>query len=395
MMTSLSNSLMKALLSLVAFVAPVVNAQDLTILNPLDLDRTQEVVELPLARVLHVAHAKPDQAAKIAAFDVVTGKMLSSQLYVSHPEGAPDTFLLLVQLSAKGHEQILFKAQTSAPTFAPLVFGRPVPERKDDFAWENQLVTYRIYGPALQATGEVTSGVDVWSKRIPNFIIDDFYKRDAESAHSHNPALSYHKDNGVGLDSYDVGPTPGCGGTAVFADGKLHPSKNYTQVRILSQGPIRFAFEVSYAPWDVNGVSVSETKRITLDAGSHLNRIESTYTWQGAQSLQLAAGVAVHKGAETAMPTPNAIAAVWDTPQDPTAGRIATGLLALPDQHAESHSEPGYHSLLFSRRSGVPFTYYAGSGWSKSDMPTFTAWTKYLETRLREFKDPLKLQWRR
>ena len=52
----------------------------------------------------------------------------------------------------------------------------------------------------------------MWSKCIPNFVVNDFYKRDHEvGCHAHNPALSYHKDNGVGLDSYDVGKTRGCG----------------------------------------------------------------------------------------------------------------------------------------------------------------------------------------
>ena len=393
MMKSLLRPITKTILPLIACAASAAGAQKLTITNPLNLDRTQEVIELPLTQVLKSAHLSADQAAELAAIDVSTGQFLPSQLYASHPDAAPDTFLLLVQLQAKASEQILFKAQNSPHEFTPLVFGRPVPERKDDFAWENQLVTYRIYGPALQATGEITSGVDVWSKRIPNFIIDDFYKRDAQGSHTHDPALSYHKDNGIGLDSYDVGPTPGCGGTAVYANGKLYPSKNYAQVRILSKGPIRFVFEITYAPWDANGVSVTETKRIILDAGSHVNRIESTYTWQGSQPLQLAAGVTVHKGAETAAPIPNAIAAVWDTPQDASAGRIATGLLTSPDQHAVSLAQPGYDLLLFSRHSGEPFTYYAGSGWSKSDMPTFAAWTEYLQTQLRMSEHPIQLRW--
>jgi len=376
----------KALMLFLVAGSSVAAAQQLQIANPLNINRTQEVIELPLARVLHAAHLSEAQAATIVATDAATGKVLPSQLYASKFGAAPDTFLLLVTLAAHGKEAIVFKADASAPKQQPLVFGRPVPERKDDFAWENQLVTYRIYGPALQATGEITSGIDVWSKRIPNFIIDDFYQRDAKGS-------SYHKDNGVGLDSYDVGKAPGCGGTAVYAEGKLFPSKNYTNVRILSAGPLRFAFEVSYAPWDAHGVSVAESKRIILDAGSHLNRIESTYTWQGAQSLKLAAGVTVHKGAEASIPVTNAIAAVWDTPQDATAGRIATGLLTLPQQHATSVAEPGHDLLIFSRHSGEPFTYYAGSGWSKSDMPTPEAWTLYLTSRLQMLEHPLRLRW--
>ena len=32
--------------------------------------------------------------------------------------------------------------------------GRQYPERLDDMAWENDLVGFRAYGPALQARGE-------------------------------------------------------------------------------------------------------------------------------------------------------------------------------------------------------------------------------------------------
>ena len=41
------------------------------------------------------------------------------------------------------------------------VFGRHVPERKDDFAWENDRIAFRMYGPALEADGEISSGIDV------------------------------------------------------------------------------------------------------------------------------------------------------------------------------------------------------------------------------------------
>ena len=251
--------------------------------------------------------------------------------------------------------------------------------RKDDFAWENQPVAYRIYGPALQATGEITSGIDVWSKRIPNFVIDSFYKRDMEGSRTKNPALTYHKDNGQGLDSYYVGPSRGCGGTAVFLRrSNLIVSKNYTTMRMIGNGPIRFSFEVSYAPWEANGMEVSEIKRITLDAGTHLNRIESTYTFQGGGTLDLAAAIAVHEGARAEFPVEGSIASVWDTPQDPSAGRIATGLVALPGEHARTIEASGHAVLLFTRHSGEPFRYLAGSGWSKADMPSAADWNELI-----------------
>jgi hypothetical protein len=301
--------------------------------------------------------------------------------------------LVLANIPPNGEERLAFRVDPQAGKPEPLVFGREAPERKDDFAWENTLVTYRVYGPALQATGEITSGIDVWSKRVPNFAIDSFYKRDLEGSRTDNPSLSYHVDSGVGLDSYYVGPTRGCGGTAVFADHKLIVSKNYTKMKMLADGPIRFAFVLSYAPWDANGASVWETKRITLDAGTHLNKIQSTYEFKGNGAMTLAAGVAVHEGAKAEFPVGSEVASVWDTPQTASAGRIATGMIALPDQHATTEAAAGHALMLFSRHPGEPFTYYAGSGWSKADMPTAEAWNAYLKAELRKRTHPIRMRW--
>lgn len=374
-------------------VAPAALAQELVLSNPLAVDRLQEVIEVPLQQVLDHIHIAPARAADIVAEDAATHQRIPDQLYSGVLKAPPDKFLLLVQLPSHGKERISFRVDPNAPKTPALVFGRDAPERKDDFAWENQQVAYRIYGPALEATGEITSGIDVWSKRIPNFVIDSFYKRDAEGARTHNPALSYHKDNGVGLDSYEVGKSRGCGGTAVFADGKLIVSKNYTKLHMLADGPIRFSFEVTYAPWNANGVMVTETKRITLDAGTHMNRIESTYTFDGAATLDVAAAIAVHEGAAAEFPVEGSIASVWDTPQIPSAGRIATGLVADPRQHAKTMAAAGHALMVFTRHSGEPFTYLAGSGWSKADMPTAADWDDYLKLQLDLLEHPVAMRW--
>jgi hypothetical protein len=368
------------------------SAQQLILTNPLPEDRTPEVIELPLAAVLDHTHLSAAQAQSIVATDVASGERIPTQIDTSDSEDKP-SLLLLVHLAAHARQTIAFHIDTHAAPQEPQVFGREAQERKDDFAWENEQVAYRVYGPALQATGEIASGIDVWSKRVPNFVIDSFYKRDALGAQTHDPSLSYHKDNGQGLDSYYVGPTRGCGGTAVLVDGKLYTSKNYTNRKILADGPIRFRFEVSYAPWDANGISVTETKRITLDAATHLNRIESTYTFPGSSQLDLVAGLAVHEKATAAFPDPN-VASVWDTPQDPTAGRIATGMIVPPAQHAKPLEAAGHALMVFPRHSGETFTYYAGSGWSKADMPTADAWNTYLRLQLSMIEHPIKIQWK-
>ncbi len=359
-----------------------VKAQQLFISGPPNHPRQAEVIELPLAEARkHIA----DLDQKIAQ-NATTHEHLPTQIL-------NDLLLIAVQLPASGKLSIDFVRKDAGIPQDPQVFGREAPERKDDFAWENKYVAYRVYGPALEATGEITSGIDVWSKRVPDFVIDSFYKHDAEGARTHNPALSYHVDVGVGLDSYLVGPTRGFGGTAVVSDNKLWVSKNYTHLKQIADGPVRFEFELTYAPWNANGIEVTETKRITLDAGTHLNKIDSTFTFNGVSTIQAAAAIAIHPGADFTAIEGGHILSVWDTPQDPTAGRIATGLIEFPDQHASASQIDSQGVLAFSVHSGQTFTYYAGSGWSRADMPTQQAWNTYLKEKLFELDHPLKIQW--
>jgi Domain of unknown function (DUF4861) len=367
--------------------------QQLRLTNPISINRPEEVVEVPLDQVTRHLRFSATQMQSLVAIDAANKQRIPSQLYNSRPGADPDTLLLLVKLPAKGTMNVRFSLDPAKTLEEPLVFGRAIPERKDDFAWENKVVAYRIYGPALEATGEISSGIDVWSKRIPNFVVNSFYMQDHEAAVTHNPALSYHNDNGVGLDSYDVGPSLGCGGTAVWADGKLTVSKNYTFAKILAAGPVRFEFEVSYAPWRAAGRVVTETKRITLDAGSHLNKIVSTLTFDGESPLDLAAGIAIHEGGVPTLPTGRSIAAVWDTPQKPSAGRIATGLVSLPAEQATTTTAANHALMIFKRHSGESFTYFAGSGWSKADMPTQEDWNMYL-VRFEEMQEhPVASHW--
>jgi hypothetical protein len=369
--------------------AITLNAQRLIITSPDKQAHPMQVVEIPLAEARkHIPNLDHKSAE-----NAITHEHLATQIY-SGPEGSShDLLLIATTLPANGTLPIDFIASGNEPPSVPLVFGREATERKDDYAWENQYVTYRVYGPALEAAGEITSGIDVWSKRVPNLVIDSFYKHDAEGQRTHNHKLSYHVDDGIGLDSYEVGKTRGCGGTAVISGDKLWVSKNYTHLKQISTGPVRFQFELTYAPWNANGVEVTETKRITLDAGTHLNKIESTFTFTGPSTIDAAAGLAVHKGADYRPIQNGQILSVWDTPQDPTADRIATGIIAGPNQTTTARQLEGQALLVFPIHTGQTFTYYAGSGWSKADMPTQQAWDNYLSQTLIQLQHPLSHHW--
>jgi hypothetical protein len=371
-------------------------ARVLEVTNTLDFARSEAIIEVPLEEATEQAGVQ--DPAKILAADVDSGAPLTTQLAAKREGGRLDTLLVLINIAARQTVRVEFREVPSRAEIPsqprPLVFGRLVPERKDDFAWENDKVAYRVYGPALEATGEISSGIDVWSKRVPALIVDDWYERDAEGARTKNPALSYHKDDGTGLDSYDVGHTRGCGGTAVWSSGKLSVSKNFTSAKILASGPIRFSFELDYAPWAAGGTNVTERKIVTLDAGSHLNEIQSTFSFEGRKFLEVALGLATHAGAEVSAPIPGKILSVWEPLTDPSAGSDGTAILMSGNQVASVSNAEGNALFVLSANSGEPLTYFAGAAWSKSDMPTQQAWNDYLREFHLAQEHPLELHWK-
>ena len=285
---------------------------------------------MPLAEILRRLHES--DATRIHVETLTRRQELPTQIFSSVAGATPDAFLILTNVPPSQKVELnFFVAQVEAPSDPKsLVYGRVVPERKDDFAWENDKVAYRVYGPALQATGEISSGIDVWSKRVSDLIINDWYAKDAEGQRTKDPTLTYHTDTGQGLDSYDVGLTRGCGGTAIESGGKFFVSKNYTSAEILANGPIRFQFRLRYAAWQAGGAEVSEEKIITLDAGAHLNRVQSTFSFEGVPSVRAGIGLATHAHAEISENPHEGILSVWEPLTDSSAGMDGTGIV-LPD----------------------------------------------------------------
>lgn len=165
------------------------------------------------------------------------------------------------------------------------VFGRYVPERKDDFAWENEYAAFRMYGPALKSENP-SNGVDLWLKASPELVVDSFYYRE------HVLGKPYHINYGKGLDCYKVGHTCGAGGLVVLtANGEGTNGKGYQtwiggpydRWEIVEQTPDRFVFRLEYDSLLVAGHILQETITITVEAGSPMNRAEVVLTEKGEE----------------------------------------------------------------------------------------------------------------
>lgn len=172
-------------------------------------------------------------------------------------------------------------------TVQPKVYGRFVPERKDDFAWENEYAAFRMYGPALRAENP-SNGVDLWLKASPELIVDSFYYRE------HVLGKPYHINYGKGLDCYKVGHTCGAGGLVVIANDTTWIGGAYDRWEILEQTPQRLVFRLEYDSLQVDGSVLQEQITITAEAGEPMNKAEVVITGAYTGEMLVGGGIYMH-----------------------------------------------------------------------------------------------------
>ena len=181
----------------------------------------------------------------------------------------------------------------------PKVYGRYVPERKDDFAWENEYAAFRMYGPALRPENP-SNGVDLWLKSSPELVVDSFYYRE------HVLGLPYHINYGKGLDCYKVGHTCGCGGMVVIANDTTWIGGAYDRWEILEQTPDKFVFRLEYDSLLVAGHILHESITITAEAGQQQNKAEVVLTGDYSGEMLVGGGIYLHDTVDYYMTIPEA-----------------------------------------------------------------------------------------
>ena len=263
------------------------------------------------------------------------------------------------------------------------VYGRFVRERHDDFAWENDRIAHRMYGPGLETWAEeplTSSGIDVWTKRVRKLIVNDWYLTD-----------NYHQDHGEGADLYSVGRSRGCGGLGIYREGKLAVSRNFTSSRVLANGPIRLVFELTYAPWVAGNARVSETKRVILDAGQNFDRFESTFSTdpKGAP-LVVGIGIAKHQGGLAQNDPHAAWLRTWEPIKQPN-GNLGCAIV-LPNTTADYQVTDTDYLLVTAVPTTGTLVYFAGFGWDRSsDVADAAAWASLVANKAREAATPLQV----
>jgi hypothetical protein len=157
-------------------------------------------------------------------------------------------------------------------------------------------------------------------------------------------------------------------------------ASNFLTWHILECGPERVVFELSYAPYDAAGVTVRETRRISLETGSNLNRIECLLDWDGGpDKLPVAVGIAKREGGGTLQfGKDNSWMAYWE-PEQPPNGTIGCGVVMTSPATPMQMKDEAF--LQTEVKRGLPFVYYAGAGWTRSgDFPDRNSWINYVST---------------
>jgi hypothetical protein len=375
----------------------------ITVTHELATARPSETISIPWSEV---SKALPDALLQRIAVKNSAGVILPYQVTNVAPQAKDPTGkgvaygeLLFQHDFAAGEKSATFtveKIETVAPVFPSKVFARYVGERLDDFAWENDKMAHRTYGPALAAPAApgsgkevlITSGLDLWCKRVNYPIVDRWYNK----GHDH-----YHKDEGEGMDMYQVGPSRGCGGTGIWDGQRLYVGRNYKSWQIIANGPIRAIFELTYDSWSANGPIVTEVKRFTVDAGHNLDRIESTFTAETGPK-EFVVGIGLNKtpadrGQDpkiTLTPTPAAGSFTQWIAQK-TNGELGTAII-VPDGFQGFAEDDRNHLVLAKATAGQPLRYFAGAGWSKAgEFTSQESWNAYIAAFAARVKSPVKV----
>ncbi len=343
---------------------------EINISNNLNIDRTGEVVEIDLKDISNLLSSLPPE--KIVVKDGNTNQVLLSQLIDLDEDGVFDQLIFqsdFLPLEKKHFHIEGITSETTIPISMIATYARFVPERIDDFAWENDKVAFRTYGPKAQqitesgeAGGTLSSGIDCWLKRVDYPIINKWYKQDLEEG------KSYHEDHGEGLDNYHVGASRGTGGIGIWKDSVLFSSKNYLSWKIITNGPIRTTFDLDYGTWDANGISVKETKRISIDLGSNLYKCTLLLA-NHSELPNVTLGISLH---EKAGSVSSNVEKGWFSYLEPLDdSELSTALVVDPkviidfiDYRTE---KPDLSNLLVVCQPKAMLIYYAGFAWKKSN----------------------------
>ncbi len=357
-----------------------------TVENPSGFDRMAELVEITIDTVKSSLPLKDSMVYVVKTTD---GTVIPSQVTYDRK--------IVFQPELKAGESKTFIITTGEPQdFPAKTYGRFITERKDDFAWENDRVAFRIYGPSLVEIDGPSNGIDIWYKKTNNLVIDKWYKDDLAGVQS------YHEDHGEGLDDYSVGRSLGAGAMAPYVNGKLWLNENFASQELLENGPLRTTFKLTYNDLDVDGKKIAESRTISIDAGSQLSKIVQAYTIK--EPMDVAAGIVKRQSGDSIISSTDNGYIIYSEPKTNKVEGVNVAMV-FPEGFKEmkvdtydnfnpvkKQTATYSHVLgIATQQPRIPVTYYIGYGWKEFGYPTTGDFEKYVQDFASALKEPLKI----
>ncbi len=366
------------------------SAQVFTVTNGLGIARADEIISIPVKDILHLV--SQDKITQVLIRQQDQKEYLVSQQVDNDLDGEIDEILFRASIGPRETKTFFLEANSHATVAKPksdlTTFSRFVPERQNDYAWENDRVAFRIYGTPegrtnIRPTG---GGVDAFMKRVSYPIIDKWYKNNAEKEGA------YHIDTGEGHDPYLIGDSRGIGGIGIWDRDSLYTSANFISSKTIAVGPLRTIFELIFAPWDANGQTINETKRVSLDLGSHLSLVTEIIR-SDKPVPGVAPGISLNdqKG-QVKVNVKEGWYRYWEPLNDSWLGAAIVAnpasISSYKDYRTDAKNQS--HLLVFTKPAGNRSTFYAGYAWGKSGhFKTADAWDKYLGDFSKRLSSPL------
>lgn len=365
---------------------------DLTVelTNASSSDKFFETVELDVAS-LQVA-APQLNPENITVLDR-KGRQIPCQVY----EEVSGLKTLVFQASVPAGRTVNFYlAAGEREDFPTMAYSRYVPEREDDFAYENNLIAGRVYGPALKSPR--TLGSDIWVKCTDSLVVDKWFREALESN------KSYHENHGQGMDCYKVAQTLGGGALVPLdAEGRLVFGDNYDSQMEITSGPVRTKAALTYG-FALGNLRCTVLKELTLDANCRFVKSSQKFFLDGdAAEIEAAVsegGLKVALAAVKHDVVEEAEGANWtaftekasDSRQPDVDGNISVALV-LPDTGSGIEAaEIDSHAALVTRVPlGKAVVSWTGSGWSQGGIESPEAWTELVSGFAEGLENPLKL----
>lgn len=362
------------------------------IVNPLDTERSAEMVEIPVQDL--IGRLQPNAGEAFTVQDTA-GRALPCQLTYD------DKLIFLASAPANGKST--YRIQTGRQTAVKArTAGRAT---STSVVWENDRIAFHAARHRTDTSG-LDAGYGVWVKNTAELLSPRWTEQ-------HTPPLLWKIGKTVGRDCHPAGKRPRPGATLVAEpSGNVVWPEGWSDFEILDNGPLRTTVRLlcRHRRPAYSSLYTTETRTLSLDAGSHLCHIVLRYEHPDTGRLRLLTVLPL-PAAEAPFTAETELGLLARTePVDSTAPAsgllhtgcvfphtaIQAGLIRSGQDETALRRAAGYLFARTAQQPGATYEYYFGAAWSNGPKGIRNAseWVEYLTAEARKLRHPLNVSLR-